>query len=381
MKTVLYLDMWIGERIQERKLAGIRRFARTAGWDVVPVDEVSSRPTPLRRLLDSVRPVGVIIECSAARTDLPPSLFGEVPVVYLDCQRGQYGRAVTCVVHDVTLTVRTVFRELASNRPVGYAFVGYRNRRAWSDARARAFRTLVRGAGKVCRTFAWKAEDAEMRATRLAAWVAGLPPKTAVFAANDETAREVARAAELVHRAIPRTLTLLGVDNLEAVCLGERPTLSSIQVDFERAGYLAASLLNEALLTHDRHGAVATFGVLMTLRRESTRGYGRREPRILDAMGLIRARACDGLTAREVVALIGGSRRLAELRFREAAGHSILDEIETTRLERVMQLLRDQSVSLPVVIAQSGYSTAAALRKAFRLRTGKSLLAWRAANA
>ena len=89
----------------------------------------------------------------------------------------------------------------------------------------------------------------------------------------------------------------------------------------------------------------------------------------------------DGLTAREVVALIGGSRRLAELRFREAAGHSILDEIETTRLERVMQLLRDQSVSLPVVIAQSGYSTAAALRKAFRLRTGKSLLAWRAANA
>jgi len=27
MKTVLYLDMWVGERIQEMKLAGIRRFA------------------------------------------------------------------------------------------------------------------------------------------------------------------------------------------------------------------------------------------------------------------------------------------------------------------------------------------------------------------
>ena len=33
-KTICYLDMWVGERIQEMKLAGIRRFAGMCGWNV-----------------------------------------------------------------------------------------------------------------------------------------------------------------------------------------------------------------------------------------------------------------------------------------------------------------------------------------------------------
>ena len=70
-----------------------------------------------------------------------------------------------------------------------------------------------------------------------------------------------------------------------------------------------------------------------------------------------------------------------ELRFREALGHSIHDEIESVRLEHVKHLLLDRSVALSVIIDQSGYPSGAALRKAFGLKTGNSLSDWRSENA
>lgn len=90
--TVLYLDMWVGERIQETKLAG------------------------LPRLLSRLNPVGVIVECSASHTDLPPRLFGRVPVVYLNCRRSLYGPHAVRIVHDHKQTVRAAFREIVGNR-------------------------------------------------------------------------------------------------------------------------------------------------------------------------------------------------------------------------------------------------------------------------
>jgi len=78
---------------------------------------------------------------------------------------------------------------------------------------------------------------------------------------------------------------------------------------------------------------------LMTVRRESTRGCVRYEPRVLKVLELIRREACNGLRARDVVKTMCGSRRLAELRFRETFGHSILDEINSVRMDRVFQMV------------------------------------------
>jgi len=380
MKTVLYLDMLVGDRVQEMKLAGIRRFAHIEGWNVVPVDEAASRPSKLKGILTRYAPDGIIVECSSAHTDLPPCRFGATPVVYLDSSRSLYGAGVTRIVHDYKATLKAAFRELASNRPDGFAFVAYRGKRVWSEFRERAFQLLVKDAGSDCRVFSWRKESDGRRERRLLEWVASLPQKTAVLAANDSTALEVTHAAERLHRSIPRDFTLLGVDNLAAELSQGMTRLSSVQVDFERAGYLAARSLAEKIMCPSARIGLRQFGPLMTIRRETTRGYGRRDPKILKMVEYIRREAVNRITARDVIAHIGYSRRLAELRFREALGHSILDEIESVRFETVVHLLRNRSVSLAVVIDQSGYPSAAALRKAFRHHTGKSLLEWRAAN-
>lgn len=379
MKTILYLDMWIGERIQEMKLGGIRRFAAMAGWNVIPVSEEESRPLKLRAVLKRHRPDGVIVECSAAHTDLSPRRFGKTPVVYLDSSRSLYGSGVARSVHDYKLTLKTAVRELSANRPECFAFVSYREKRVWSVFRERGFAVLSKEAGRPCLIFKWARERPDVRAERLKAWVKALPRKCAVLAANDDTALEVLAAAKAARRTIPHDFTLLGIDNLEDRCLGAEPTLSSIQVDWERSGYLAARLLND-VMDGDAASNVVRFGPLLTVHRQSTRGFGRTEPRLLAAMDLIRREACNGLTAAQVAAQFSGSRRLVEIRFREAFGHSILDEIQNVRMEKVQFLLARTDTPVGAVAVQCGYRTDIALRKCFRQRTGCSLSDWRKAN-
>jgi len=109
--------------------------------------------------------------------------------------------------------------------------------------RSRAFASLAEKTGATCFVFETRAETEEERFGRLVRWVAGLPRRTAVFATNDFVARDVVSAARVVHLAIPHDLTVLGVDNNAGVCETSNPAISSILLDFERAGFAAARMI------------------------------------------------------------------------------------------------------------------------------------------
>ena len=379
-ETILYVDMWVGERIQEMKLAGIRRYAAMRGWDVNVLSEDESRPPLLTKAILDANPAGCIVEGSGAHTDLPPRIFGRTPIVYLDCARNLYGGRVPKVLHDGEATTRMAFRELSSNRPLAYSVVGYRWMRPWSSIRERLFRALVKESGRKCLSFARRNESSAARAARLAEWVGNLPLKTAVFAVNDDTAAEVVAACCSRGKRIPTDMTLLGVDNLEEVCEKSEPQISSIQIDFERAGYRAAKMLDCLMSGRGKCVAEDRFGPMMVVRRESTRGFGRREARILPVVELIRREACNGLTARDAMNGVKGSRRLFEMRFREAMGHSVLDEILSVRLEHVCHLLSRTDTPIGAIASFCGFKSDIALSKLFHRRFGTSLLAWRKTN-
>lgn len=375
-KEILYVDVDLRNPAERLKLAGIRRCADAYGWKVRTVAKRYSRPEGLKSILRRRKPIGCIVECSAERQDLPPRVFGAVPVVYLDCRESLYGKRALQVVHDGGSTAKVAFRELSTHRPVMYAMVGWKRKVFWSSLREKAFLALVRAKGARCRIF--RADRPGFRA-RLQEWVAQLPKKSGLFAVNDEMAEEVVFACQRAGRKIPQDLIVLGVDNCSRCLGGNSPGVSSIQIDFELAGFRSAELLCR-VLNGVRGTNVFTFGPLLVERRESTGGFGRCEQRIANAVDLIRREACNGLRARDVLKVLSGSRRLSELRFRESVGHSILDEIVSVRMDHVFQLLRNRSVSIDEVITSSGFNTGAALRKSFKLRTGLSLAEWRKRN-
>jgi len=153
------------------------------------------------------------------------------------------------------------------------------------------------------------------------------------------------------------------------------PKVSSVVLDHELAGFLAAKAL-----ASPPSGGVAVFPPLLVARRPSTRGHGRREPRILEAMDMIRREACDGLTAVALAARFPGSRRLFEIRFREAAGHSPLDEILNVRLARAMELLVHTDKPISFVADACGFQSEWEMWKLFRRRTGMAPLRFREAR-
>ena len=73
-------------------------------------------------------------------------------------------------------------------------------------------------------------------------------------------------------------------------------------------------------------------------------------------------------------------RRMAEIRFRQIAGRSILDEIQAVRLDKAKELLKNSSLDVSAIANFCGFKAANALWKFFRQETGVSPSEWRKLN-
>jgi LacI family transcriptional regulator len=74
-----------------------------------------------------------------------------------------------------------------------------------------------------------------------------LPPSTGILAANDEIASLILAACRRLSLNVPSEIAVLGVDNDIIRCENEYPSLSSIHLDFEGAGYMAGELLERRI--------------------------------------------------------------------------------------------------------------------------------------
>ncbi len=433
---ILYLGGLDENASQRLKLAGMRRYGAALGWDVVMVERPDSTPEKLPALFRRHRPVGCICEGSGHTVDLPPRLFGDVPVAYIEYPPAVVaGKAPNILVDDDAIA-RAAMHELSAGLPSGFAAVGYPRPWLWSRQRVRAFRRAVTESGRRCHVFpsvsVSKWETEEVFEARLVPWIARLPKRCALFVVNDETAAVVLRAARTAGRPVPRDLTLVSTDNIADFCAAADPPISSIQLDFERMGWLAASMLAARMtgrasremegrpagemkrdsfggsaasslrtecasslpppaapslparrappLRRADGGRPAVVGPLLTVRRKSTSGRGRHEKFILEAVEMIRRESCDGLTARDLAARFPGSRRLFEMRFREAMGHSVLAEILHVRLEKAFTLLVGTATPIGAVPALCGFRCDRTLDALFRSRCGMSMRDWRRRN-
>ena len=385
---ILYLNFPSKSDNHLRKLAGIRRYASERGWDVTTLSRKETSRDAVKALCTgtsgSSRPVGCIAEALVERRDLlPPSLFANVPIVYLDPPGPLPWRGAVAVRCDNAAVAASAYDELSAGMPQCFAAVSSGSTLRWNRERIEAFRARCAADGHKLRVFPDRRnEPDERRGERLSIWLAALPRRTAIFATNDAAARSVADAARAIPRHIPKELSVLGVDGEPGAenrgtfhAVGERPGLSSVKLDFELAGYLAAKTLAEVIARGEAD--FRSFGPLCILRRESTRGAGRRDPSVLEAVETIRREACNGLTAAALAESFPASRKHFERRFREAMGHSVLDEILHIRLEKAQTLLLRRDVPIADIAGLCGFRTGIDLRKLFRLRFHTSMRQWR----
>ena len=189
----------------------------------------------------------------------------------------------------------------------------------------------------------------------------------------------MSRIARSAGRHLPKDLTLCSTCDIPEVCENAPTPVTSVHLDFERMGWLAAESLAS--------GENASVGPLFVARRRSTAGRGRREPWILQAVGIIRAEACGGLAIDELVVRLRSakgrpvSRRNFDRRFREAMGHSANEEILSVRLESACALLAQTDMPVTAIHDFCGVGCYSNLDALFRSRFGMSMSKWRARNA
>lgn len=377
-RTILYVNFSgvASDRMFRRRLDGIRRYAKARGAEVATLGQRDGRPEEVPQILEKLRPVGCVVEIP----EMEPKYFASVPILVFDPPPNQDWSAAISVACDEKAVAEAAFRELSAGDPPIYAVVSYwQFDSRWAIERAEVFKGLCRKEGKECLSFrSRKEETPEERAARLGEWVASLPRRCAIFAVNDAIASDVSAALGASRRTMPHDATLVGANGDATDADAAMQDISSVKIDFELSGYLAAKALLAWASCHARKREVPVFGPLLVDRRKSTRGRGRRTPFVLEAVETIRRRACDGLSVAELVRRSGVSKSLFNLRFREAVGHSARDEIEHVRLDRVFTLLAETDVPIGVISDMCGFGSRIELRKIFRARTKTSMTKWRA---
>ena len=359
-----------GAGIFRRRLDGIRRYAKALGIEVATLGRNDCGIEEVSSALSCLRPAGCIVEPPF----LHPRFFRKFPTIFFDVPHMPKWRGVSAGVRcDEAAVAEAAYRELAAGVPPVFAVVSrWMFFHTWPAERIDAFLECCRKDGRECLVLDGKrGESEEAFRTRLGAWVTTLPRRCAIFAVNDCIAVDVADALSAAHRFMPHDATLIGANAADPADSAARHGISSVEIDFELSGYLAAKALLE-------RKATPTFGPLLVARRKSTRGGGRRAPFVMEAVDMIRREACDGLTAAEVVERSGVTKSLFTLRFREAMGHSVRAEIEQVRLERVFTLLAETDTPLGVIADMCGFGSEVELRQIFRKRVKTSMKEWRA---
>lgn len=336
----------------------------------------------VRDVLKFWHPDGIIVDGGCIEhANLRQSEFKDFPAVFCDVPSASMKRPYCGVVHDSSETAALAAKELLSLGLPHYAVVGNIQPCEWSDRRQEVFSSAVAAAGKGVSMFRFEeSDDFGLSRKRLRPFLASLPRPCGLLAANDITADVVLRVLKDMRIKVPGEVAVVGIDNDELICENATPSLTSVVPDFEKSGYLAAELL-DAMMKGDVHpGMLLSFGSAQVIRRESTRILKRRDDAIRHALEFIRKNARNGISPKDVLGVIGGSRRQAEYRFREYVGKSIGEEIFDVRLGMAKDCLMDPSIPIGSIALRCGYANEASFRRSFRKATGMSLSAFRNAH-
>lgn len=365
-------------------LAGVAHYAHRHGFRLAIVGCGNGYGGRIRRVRDYVsiwHPVGaIVLDCNPPRA-LAAREFGNVPVVYVDSAPDSRYVGKHRVVCDSREIGRLAAKEFLRLGFRNFAYVPFPRDYLWCRSRGDAFVEAVGRAGHPCARIGgtrrdWTEDSPEWHRC-LVESLRLLPRPCAVFAANDLVAMHVMNACAIAGILVPADVAVLGVDNDDAIALSTEPPLSSVVPDFQHAGYRAAEMVGRLIRDPGLGFAAEAFSAREIIRRGSTRRVEWKEPQVSAAVEMLSRRAADGLRVDDVVRFMGCSRRLAELRFREATGTGIHEAIVSARLALARTLLAEGRGSIPSIADSCGFGSVDAFRRAFLNEQGETPLAWR----
>jgi LacI family transcriptional regulator len=261
-----------------------------------------------------------------------------------------------------------------------FAYCGFKGI-FWSEERSESFSKRIAQAGfktniyqqpRSRTTPSWEEEK-----TIMAYWLRSLPKPTGLMACNDDRAQQVAEACKISGSQIPIDVAVIGVDDDKLVCELIDPPLTSIGLNFERAGYEAAELLDRLMAGEEFSNQKIIVQTMPITLRKSTGIMAMEDHIVAEAVSFIRKNASKQISVDDVSDELPVSRRDLERRFRREIGRSILSEIRSARTEAIIRMLFETNLSVSQIALHLGFSDASHISRFFRSMKGMSMLEYR----
>jgi LacI family transcriptional regulator len=253
----------------------------------------------------------------------------------------------------------------------------------WSKDRLQAFTRRIAEAGLDAPPSYLLSEPGprwQRERRRLASWLADLPRPVGIMACNDDCGAQVMEACKLAGLAVPDAVGVIGVDNDEVVCGLADPPMTSIALNFERAGYEAAQVLERLMRKSGPVPSRIDVPATHVVARRSTDVVALEDRVLAKAVSFIRDHARSPLVVNDVAKESGLSRRALERRFRRELGGSVLDEIRRARADQIARLLLETDLPVSRIAELLGFEDLQHFARYFRATRKMSPLAFRKAN-
>jgi LacI family transcriptional regulator len=250
-----------------------------------------------------------------------------------------------------------------------FAFCGFTvaDGAQWPDIRRKHFANCVEQAGFAApATFDFSIDRWEKERAAGIQWLASLPKPVGLMACNDDCGQRVMELCKSIGLAVPDEVGVIGADNDEVVCNLMDPPMSSIAVNFERAGYEAAAALDRLMRGDTQVPSCVTAVATHIAARRSTDFVASDNPHLHKALVFIRDHARKPLVVRDVARASGLSRRSLELNFSRFLGRTILQEIRRARTDQIARLLVESDTAVAKIAEILGFPDAQHVARYFR---------------
>ncbi len=274
---------------------------------------------------------------------------------------------VPYVATDNYALVELAFQHLKQKGLENFAFYGIpaESWKRWGHERETAFKDILAKEGykgSIFRGSKTSSDTWQYDMNRLADWLQMLPTPTGIIAVTDSRARHILQVCEHLNIMVPDKISVIGIDNEELASYLTRVSLSSVGQGCKEMGFRAAKLLHKQLTNmsenldiSDQNYPRLLIQPTKVFERQSTDFHALKDSYVIQAMHYIRHNACKGIKVEQVLSAVGISRSNLENRFKEERGHSIHEEIHSSKLKRACNLLKTTSLPISEVSELCGY--------------------------
>lgn len=350
--------------------AGTQQYFDEQGWESV-IDEYALDALPTRRGTASPYD-GVIARATKSLAQRCKKL--QVPLVNV-WSSSPLGDELPSVYPDYQASGRLRAEHLLARGIRNFAVLGSRRDSA-DSLELHSFVETIRSNGYTCevawmsRSFSDSLPQWRTFNQTIAAWMDKWQLPIGTFVLADSVGRIVVQKCKERGWRVPEDVVMIAGRNEEPLCESPRPSITSMEMGYERVGYEAAKLLHRLMDGEQLRQTTVHIPPQGLVVRESTDFHISEDELIAAALSFIASNSHRRIGQDDVAKALSVETRTLQNRFRKILNQPIAATIRRVRLERAKRELVQSNRSLKNIARDAGFGSAMRMYDLFKRELG-----------